>query len=507
MSAAREAQDLEPGWGVVLAAVLAVTLWRAVELAASPLNLSFDEAQYWSWSLTPAFGYFSKPPVVAWAIAATTWVFGQAEWAIRLGSPLAHAGTALAIFALARRVKGGRVGLLAALVFLTLPGVSLSALLISTDPFLMCAWGWGLVALRDALDEAEAGRAGTRAWVGLGVAIGVGMLAKYAMIAFVGGIVLAMIAVPAWRRLWKTPGPWIALLVGAAIFSPNVIWNAANHFVSFHHTQANANLQASGFHPGKGLEFLGAQFGVFGPIPFAVLLILIVGLFRRLPSAHDDYGRNTRLLAAFVLPLLVVMTIEGFLSRANANWSAPAFVAATVWVTAALAKREVWIKATLVLHILVALAMVNVDGIAKVVGVDLTAKTDPMKRVRGWDRMGAALAGAIRPDIAAGKDPVLAFDERKYLTPMLYYLRPPQPTFGKWNADGHIDDHYDLTADLKNFKGRDVILAIRGDDVSRYAKAFTGPISGPMRLVVPIHKDYALELNLFRMGTFIGYPE
>lgn len=501
------ARDLEPGWGVALAAVLAVTLWRAVELASSPLNLSFDEAQYWSWSLTPAFGYFSKPPLVAWAIAATTWLFGPAEWAVRLGSPLAHAGTALAIFALARRVRGGRVGLLAALVFLTLPGVSLSALLISTDPFLMCAWAWGLVALRAALDEAGAGRSGTRAWLGLGVAIGLGMLAKYAMIAFVGGMAIAMLAVPDWRRLWKTPGPWLALAVGAAVFSPNVFWNAANGFVSFHHTQANANLQASGFHLGNGLAFFGAQFGVFGPVPFAVLLILIVGLFRRPPAADDDYGRNVRLLAAFVLPLLAVMTFEGFLSRANANWSAPAFVAATVWVTAALAKRETWIKATLGLHILVALAMVNIDAIANVAGVELTAKTDPVKRVRGWDRLGAAVADAIRPDIASGAEPVLAFDERKVLTPMLYYLRPPQPTFGKWNADGNIDDHYDLTADLKNFKGREVILATRGDDVSAYAKAFSGPIGGPMRLVVPIHKDYALELNLFRMGRFIGYPE
>lgn len=507
MSAADEARSLEPGWGVALAAVLAVTLWRVVELAASPLNLSFDEAQYWSWSLTPAFGYFSKPPLVAWVIAATTALFGQAEWAVRLGSPLAHAGTALAIFALARRVKGGRVGLLSALVFLTLPGVSLSSLLISTDPFLMCAWGWGLVALRKGLDEAEAGRSGLAAWLGLGVAIGLGMQAKYAMIAFVGGVAIALLAVPVWRRLWKTPGPWLALVVGAAIFAPNVAWNAANHFVSFHHTEANANLQASGFHLSNGLAFFGAQFGVFGPIPFAALLILTVGLFRRPPSSTDDDGRNVRLLAAFVLPLLAVMIFEGFLSRANANWSAPAFVAATVWVVAALARREAWIKAALGIHILAALVMVNIDGIAQVTGFDLTAKTDPVKRVRGWDRLGQAVANAVRPDILAGKNPVLAFDERKVLTPMLYYLPQPQPTFGKWNADGHIDDHYDLTVDLKNFKGRDVILAIRGDDVSRYAKAFSGPVSGPMRLVVPIHKDYALELNLYRMGTFTGYPE
>ncbi|MBN2751445.1 MAG: glycosyltransferase family 39 protein, partial [Rhodospirillaceae bacterium] len=116
----------QPGWRLTLFAVLAITVWRVVELAASPLSLSFDEAQYWSWSLSPAFGYFSKPPVVAWAIWLTTSVFGHEEWAVRMGSPLAHAGTALALFALGRRMWGGRVGLLSAVVFLTLPGVSLS---------------------------------------------------------------------------------------------------------------------------------------------------------------------------------------------------------------------------------------------------------------------------------------------------------------------------------------------------------------------------------------------
>jgi len=495
----------QPGWGVALFAVAALTLWHAVELSASPLSLSFDEAQYWSWSLTPAFGYFSKPPVVAWAIATTTAVFGGAEWAVRLGSPLAHAGTALALFALGRRLADGRVGLFAALLFLTLPGVSLSSLLISTDPFLMCAWGWGLVALVRALDAEDAGRPALLAWAGLGVALGMGMLSKYAMIAFPLSAVLAFACVPAWRGLWRKPGPWIALALGAAIFSPNVAWNAANHFVSFAHTRANAHLDAGGLHPLKALAFLGGQFGVFGPIPFAVLLGLAVLLIRRRPDPATTEGRRTVLLAAFALPLVAIMTVEGFLSRANANWAAPAYVAGSLWVAVALARRDIWLRAAIGLHLVAALIMVNYDGIARAAGVELSAKTDPMKRLRGWDRLGEAVAGALGPDRADGA--VLAFDERKILTPMLYYLPKPQPPLAKWNADGHIDDHYDLTADLKNYRGREVWLATRRSDVSEYVAGFSGPVSGPVILSVPIHKDYTLTLNLFRMGRFTGYPE
>ncbi len=499
----------EPGWRLALVAVAALTLWRVAELAAWPVNLSFDEAQYWSWALDPAFGYYSKPPVVAWAIALTTALFGSAEWAVRMGSPLAHAGTALALFALGRRIGGGRVGLLAALIFLTLPGVSVSALLISTDPFLMCAWGWGLYGLHRALAAEAAGRPATRVWIGVGLALGLGLLAKYAMLAFVAGAALAIAWVPEWRGVARRRGPWLALALGLAVFSPNLVWNAAHHFVSFAHTQANANLSAGGAHPLKALAFLGGQLAVFGPIPFAALLILAFALlFRRRTAAAVAAvpEADARFLAAFALPLLAIMTVEGFLSRANANWAAPAYVSATVWVAAACAKREGWLKAALAMHLLAALLIVNYDAAARLVGVELSAKTDPMKRLRGWDRLGPALADAIRPEMAGAEPPVLVFDERKILTPMLYYLPKPLPEIAKWNADGHIDDHFDLTADLARHRGRVVLLATRRADVSAYAGAFAGPVVGPVTISVPIHRDYTLTLNLFRMGRFTGYP-
>src|SRR4051794_6724481 len=55
--------------------LLAVTVLRLVWLAGDPINLYPDEAQYWLWSRHLAFGYFSKPPLLPWIIAATTALF------------------------------------------------------------------------------------------------------------------------------------------------------------------------------------------------------------------------------------------------------------------------------------------------------------------------------------------------------------------------------------------------------------------------------------------------
>ena len=59
------------------------------------VDLFFDEAQYWSWSRDLAFGYFSKPPLLAWLIAAVTHVCGDAEICVRSPRRSVHLARAL----------------------------------------------------------------------------------------------------------------------------------------------------------------------------------------------------------------------------------------------------------------------------------------------------------------------------------------------------------------------------------------------------------------------------
>ncbi|MGI9386223.1 MAG: ArnT family glycosyltransferase, partial [Methyloligellaceae bacterium] len=117
-----------------------LALWLTILLALrisvlyfSKTDLFFDEAQYWAWSQDPAFGYFSKPPLIAWIIGATTTFCGMSEFCVRLASPILHSVTAIVLFFLGHTLFGPRVGFWGALAFVTVPGVSLSATLISTD--------------------------------------------------------------------------------------------------------------------------------------------------------------------------------------------------------------------------------------------------------------------------------------------------------------------------------------------------------------------------------------
>ena len=75
---------------LVLLTLFLITLIRIYSLLVSPIELSVDEAQYWHWSQNLDFGYFTKPPFIAWTIGLSTKIFGNEEWAVRLFSPIIH---------------------------------------------------------------------------------------------------------------------------------------------------------------------------------------------------------------------------------------------------------------------------------------------------------------------------------------------------------------------------------------------------------------------------------
>ncbi|RAN37848.1 ArnT family glycosyltransferase [Hyphomonas pacifica] len=319
-------------------ALIALLVVRVVFNAASPLDLYADEAQYWRWGHTLDWGYYSKPPMIAWIIHAFTAVFGNAEWAIRLPAAFLHTIGAFIIYFLGRDMYGARTGMFASIGYALMPAVILSSAIISTDGVLMpfwCAALWALWRLRS----------GTGSWasaIGLGAAVGLGFLSKYAMVYFLIGTALILIIDADSRRALLTWKGLAALLTGLTIFAPHLAWNAANDFKTVSHTVDNANLGGDLLNPEHALTFLVDQLGVFGPISF---LALIFGVFVMRTQDQGIMGRD-RWLLCFILPVLLIILAQAVLSRANANWAATAYPGASVlvaaWLTRARPNRSLW---------------------------------------------------------------------------------------------------------------------------------------------------------------------
>src|SRR5215469_9362707 len=255
-----------PSYAALAAGVIAaITAARLLWLAFQTAGLYPDEAQYWFWSRHLALGYYSKPPLVAWLIALTTGLFGDGEFAVRLSAPLLHAAAAGFVYGIGARLYDRRVGFWSALAYATLPGVSLSAFIISTDAVLLPCWAAALYAFIRAREPG-----GGFWWLVVGIAAGLGLLAKYAMaywlISAFGFVLLA----PGERRHLR---PLLgALVIALLIYLPNLWWNWSHGFVSYLHVRDNAELTRDLLHPIALLEFFASQFAVVGPLFFLALI-------------------------------------------------------------------------------------------------------------------------------------------------------------------------------------------------------------------------------------------
>src|SRR5262245_1190150 len=301
------------GWLTVLLAV------RLVAVHFAKTDLVLDEAQYWTWSRELAFGYFSKPPLIAWMIHGMSDVCGDTEACIRSASPILYSVVAIVLFFTARVLYGARIGFWSAIVFATLPGVSYSSLLITTDVPLVLFWSimlfaWVMLVKRRSLGYA----------VLLGAAIGFGLLAKQAMLyAFLCIGVHAAVSKEARDALRGGRGV-LAAAIALMLFAPNIVWNAQHDFPTVKHTESNIGWQYPYIHPLRLLEYVTVQFAVFGPI---LLVVLLRTAWREIRHPSD---RNKVLLLSFSLPVLGLLVIQALLSRAHGNWSATAYPAGTI---------------------------------------------------------------------------------------------------------------------------------------------------------------------------------
>lgn len=446
-------RELDP-WTAILDIALVLLIIRILILLISPFNLGPDEAQYWSWSTEPDFGYFTKPPMIAWLIGTSTFFFGEAEWAVRLTAPVLHTLTTLMIFQIGALLYSPRIGFWSALTFATLPSVFFSSGLISTDTPLLLFWSVALYALVrfERLPE-------TKWAVLMGAAIGLGLMSKYAMIYFVLCLALYIAGTRARRALALNPRLYLAFAIAGLVVLPNLIWNMNSGFATFTHTAANANWQGNMFNPDRMLDFLVGQLGVFGLVLFPALLIGAYLSIRGDKAAAETWPAD-RMLLFFSLPILAIATTQGFLSRANANWAATTYVAATLFTVAFIARSR-WpgfLKGSLGLHLALAAWFYVLVGIPG--AIEATGASNAFKRVRGWDQIGAAI-------VARAEDaPYTAImgDNRLVTAEMLFYARPTPVPIAYWDADLHPSHHYELKIPLQISQGGRVLL------VSRYAE-------------------------------------
>lgn len=445
--------------------ILTLLVFRIAALLVSPLGLHGDEAQYWAWSKDLDWGYFTKPPLIAWVIWITTTLFGDAEWAVRISSPILHSITAFVIFRTARFVFDAKTGFWSAVVYILMPALWLSSGIVSTDVPLLLCWALAMNAWLHLRETPTPLRA-----LQLGIAIGFGLLAKYAMFFFFPAIATALILDSQTRQGLRARQGLIISAAAFLIFLPNIIWNFNHDFATVSHTADNANLghDKIPFHPDELIKFLGDQLAVFGPVTFILLIIALIYALR------GKLGKPAHLISFFTLSPLLIISVEALLSRANANWAVTAYIAGSI-LTAHLGMSYgprfiKWLKGGVFVQSTISL----IAGIAFLSPslTDSMGLANSVKRLRKWPETVTIIEDIYKRGHQGMEYQSLAVDKRVIFYDLTYYGLAQKLPLKMLMNDMSPANHAELTHPLQAQAGPVLMINYYNHDAEHLDKLF-----------------------------------
>jgi dolichol-phosphate mannosyltransferase len=219
--------DRKSAWQVLALGVVGYTLLLRLFYLGTA-NLLPQEAYYWNYAQHLDIGYLDHPPMIAWVIWLGTFLFGDTEFAIRLGAFSSWLVTAFFSFRLTCHLFDESVAFRVLLLLAILPFFFGVGFVMTPDGLLLACWAGMLYFLERALLAER-----RLAWWGVGVWAGLGMLSKYTIVLLGPPLLLFMLMDHRSRRWLLQPEPYVAVLVALLLFMPVIVWNSEHQWASF----------------------------------------------------------------------------------------------------------------------------------------------------------------------------------------------------------------------------------------------------------------------------------
>lgn len=305
-------------WRMAALGILAYVIGLRLAFMGA-VDLLPEEAYYWNYAQHLDIGYLDHPPMVAWLIWLGTSVFGNTEFAVRLGAALSWCVAAYFSFQLARNLYGKTAAFVALLLFSALPFFFAMGLLMMPDAPLTAAWAGALYFLeRATLGERP------KAWLGAGICMGLGLLSKYT-IALLGPATLVFLLLDASSRPWlRTPWPYLTAAVATLLFLPDIVWNAVHDWVSFAF-QSTRRISAA---PEFSLHLLiGSVLVLITPVGFVAAIRALAPAGRTQKVLPGRIDRQRAFIAVYTLAPLSVFVLFSLFHQTKLNWTGPLWLA------------------------------------------------------------------------------------------------------------------------------------------------------------------------------------
>jgi hypothetical protein len=239
---------------------------------------TLDDARHLAW------GYVAYPPLTPFVGRIGLSLFGPAPAGVRFFTALAQAAVVVLGGLIARELGGGKaVQVMAALAVAASPVSMIEGHLFQYVSFDLL---WQVLAVYFVIRLLESGNG--RWWVGIGGAVGLGLMSRYTMVWFVAGLTAGFLVTPARRLLmsrWFIAGVGMAL----AICLPNILWQASHGFITYDFLRT---IHARDMRIGRATAFLSKQF-LIPAAPLTVPLWIAGLYFYFRPIENRDRGDVT----------------------------------------------------------------------------------------------------------------------------------------------------------------------------------------------------------------------
>ena len=442
----------------VFTLLLAVFALRFGFLWTNGLDLIGDESYYWDWSRQPDWCYFSKPPMVAWLIGLSTWLFGDYTPVVRL--PTLVLGTVfLGYFhATAKAYFGPRAAAMALLLILATPINVLANFLMTIDPPLYCFWIMALYYLRKALFDGD-----VCAWFWAGCASAAALLSKQVAVAL-PVILLVFLLLDKQRRHYLRREYFLYLLPILLAIVPILLWNQQHEWVMFGHSKGHfGNHEAIGWikHLQHARDFLFYQLLLLSPIIFVLTIWASV-------QGVLGYGKLTaeqRFLWLMGPLLLLGILLLSMLQKVQGNWPMPFYISTLILLagTWAAGRWQKIIKFALGLGYLMVVMTYLLPLLLQVSGLKDSA-LDPTKRFKSWHEAALNVHAERLKTQSDLKDTFVVALGHRYLASQLAFYLPDHPKVYRFEESGRVISQYEVWPGPDQFIGKNAFIVGEGPE-------------------------------------------
>ena len=414
---------------------------RVSYLFINGLDLIGDESYYWDWSRRPDWCYYSKPPMVAWLIAAFTAVGGDNAVAVRLPAVVLGTVTLGYLFATTKEAYSPKAGALAVLLVLAMPFNVLANFVMTIDAPLNCFWMMSLYYLRKALFDNNDNTLG--AWFWAGVTTGAALLSKQVALLIPLMLVCFLIINQDRRHIFKRELLWYLLPVFISLL-PIVLWNQQHDWVMFGHSKGHFGIKES-LTVTAWLEqtssFLLYQLLLASPVLFVLILIMTI-------NANSRFARLGQQEQFFLLmgpQLLLGILILSFLQKVQGNWSAPFYFSAVILLSGKwlMGEWKKYLKAGIGLGYVMVLLTYTLPVVIQTFNLHNTV-IDPTFRFRHWNELAKSVDQVRQEKLPKPDEAIIIALGHRFLASQLAFYLPDHPFVFRYEPSGQITSQYEV---------------------------------------------------------------